>query len=224
MTKSVYSIVLSDDVVSAIDDMAYQMGTNRSNLINQILAERVSYITPEKRASVILKNIKENILNNDLEKVFQLLSSQGDSSIMLKSAFKYKYNPSVKYSVALNGKKVGIIGEMKLTLRTQNEMLLSKFSEFISLWVSLEKKYLSDALPLDINYSISPGRYSRELLLLKESENEETIGRDIAKYIRDFDRIMKLYFSYSGNKEIMTSDISNIIEEEYKKRLNKTLI
>ncbi|MBR1738611.1 MAG: hypothetical protein IJ736_16670 [Firmicutes bacterium] len=219
MKKSVYSIVLSDDVVSAIDDMAYQMGTNRSNLINQILAERVSYITPEKRASVILKNIKDNILNNDLEKVFQLLSSQGDSSIMLKSAFKYKYNPSVKYSVFLNGKKVGIIGEMKLTLRSQNEMLLSKFAEFISLWISLEKKYLSDALPVDINYSVSSGRYSRELLLLKETKDEENTGRDIAKYICDFDRIMKLYFSYSGNEDIRT-----IIEEEYKKRLKEMLI
>ena len=37
MKKSVYSLVLMDDVVNAIDDMAYQMNTSRSNLINQIL-------------------------------------------------------------------------------------------------------------------------------------------------------------------------------------------
>ena len=49
MKKSVYSLVLMDDVVNAIDDMAYQMNTSRSNLINQILAEHVSYITPEMR-------------------------------------------------------------------------------------------------------------------------------------------------------------------------------
>ena len=41
MKKSVYSIVLADDVVEAIDEMAYSLGTSRSNLINQILAERV---------------------------------------------------------------------------------------------------------------------------------------------------------------------------------------
>ena len=47
--KNVYSIVLSSDVVDKIDRLAYERGTNRSNMINQILAEYVSYTTPEKR-------------------------------------------------------------------------------------------------------------------------------------------------------------------------------
>ena len=49
MSKSVYSLVLSDDVVAQIDCAAYALGTSRSNLINQVLAEYVSLITPEKR-------------------------------------------------------------------------------------------------------------------------------------------------------------------------------
>ena len=48
MKKSVYSLVLMDDVVKAIDDMAYKLNTSRSNLINQILAEHVSFKTPVK--------------------------------------------------------------------------------------------------------------------------------------------------------------------------------
>ena len=47
MKKSVYSLVLMDDVVEAIDELAYSMNTSRSNLINQILAARVSLLTPE---------------------------------------------------------------------------------------------------------------------------------------------------------------------------------
>ena len=39
MGKSVYSLVLMDEVVDAIDQMAYRNNTSRSNLINQILAE-----------------------------------------------------------------------------------------------------------------------------------------------------------------------------------------
>ena len=38
MSKSVYSLVLSDDVVAAVDRAAYALGSSRSNLINQILA------------------------------------------------------------------------------------------------------------------------------------------------------------------------------------------
>ena len=39
MAKSVYSLVLRDEVVAEIDRLAYRMNTNRSNMINQILAE-----------------------------------------------------------------------------------------------------------------------------------------------------------------------------------------
>ena len=54
MKKNVYSLVLSEDVVHEIDKLAYQRGTNRSNMVNQILAEYASLITPEKRMSHLL--------------------------------------------------------------------------------------------------------------------------------------------------------------------------
>ena len=49
MKKNVYSLVLSENVIAAVDRLAYERHTNRSNLINQILAEYVSYETPEMR-------------------------------------------------------------------------------------------------------------------------------------------------------------------------------
>ena len=39
MKKTVYSLVLSEDVVREIDKLATRRGTNRSNMVNQILAE-----------------------------------------------------------------------------------------------------------------------------------------------------------------------------------------
>ena len=38
MKKTLYSLMLSDEVVREADRLAHQKGTNRSNLINQILA------------------------------------------------------------------------------------------------------------------------------------------------------------------------------------------
>lgn len=49
LSKSVYSVVLMDDVVDAVDRLAYEAGTNRSNMINRILAEYVQLATPEQR-------------------------------------------------------------------------------------------------------------------------------------------------------------------------------
>lgn len=46
MNKSMYSLILMDDVVREIDKIALRMNTNRSNLVNQILAEYASMMTP----------------------------------------------------------------------------------------------------------------------------------------------------------------------------------
>lgn len=60
MKKNVYSLVLSEDVVHEIDKLAYQRGTNRSNMVNQILAEYASLITPEKRMSHLLAEVRRH--------------------------------------------------------------------------------------------------------------------------------------------------------------------
>ena len=59
MNKSVYSLVLMDNVVGEVDKLAYEMGTSRSNLINQILAEYVRYTTPEMRMRAIFDEMEK---------------------------------------------------------------------------------------------------------------------------------------------------------------------
>ena len=49
MKRNAYSLILMDDVVAAVDRLAAQQGTSRSNLINQILAEHVCCTTPEQQ-------------------------------------------------------------------------------------------------------------------------------------------------------------------------------
>ena len=61
MKKSLYSLMLMDDVIRRIDMMALQQNTNRSNLVNQILAEYVSMMTPEMRINNIFRSIEEVI-------------------------------------------------------------------------------------------------------------------------------------------------------------------
>ena len=57
MKKTLYSLMLSDDVVREIDRLAHQMGTSRSNLVNMILAERVQLRTPEQQINDIFDGI-----------------------------------------------------------------------------------------------------------------------------------------------------------------------
>ena len=42
MKKNMYSLMLAEEVIREVDKLAEQNNTNRSNLVNQILAEYVS--------------------------------------------------------------------------------------------------------------------------------------------------------------------------------------
>ena len=59
MKKTLYSLMLNEEVVREIDRMAHRMGTNRSALINQILADYTSVMTPERRIESIFHEIEQ---------------------------------------------------------------------------------------------------------------------------------------------------------------------
>ena len=58
MKKTLYSLMLSEDIMHEIDLLAHRMGTNRSNLVNMILAERVEMQTPEQQLNDIFSGIE----------------------------------------------------------------------------------------------------------------------------------------------------------------------
>ena len=123
--KNVYSIVLSSDIVEKIDRLAYENGTNRSNMINQILAEYVSYTTPEKRFREIFQHMQDMLEGG----TFKMLEPS-DTMFSLRSALAYKYNPTVKYSVELYRGEAQELGELRVSLRTQNAGLLLYMTQF----------------------------------------------------------------------------------------------
>ena len=98
MKKTLYSLMLSEDVVAEVDRLAHRLGTNRSNLINQILAEHVDLVTPERRINDIFTAI-EQLMTPSRELV--PFVSPNAMTMSLKSSLEYKYRPTVKYEVAL---------------------------------------------------------------------------------------------------------------------------
>lgn len=182
MKRSVYSLILSDNVIEAIDDMAYSLGTSRSNLINQILAEKVSLITPEQK----IKSTFDDITNRMTEGCYQIQCQKSSNSLSIKSSLKYKYRPTVKYSVELFRDSIQAIGQIRVIFRTQNQVLLRLVNSFFKFWVELEKKYLSD----EISYTIEDTRLTRVF-----SYSSSELGLSISEYIRTFDTSLKRYFA-----------------------------
>ncbi|MBQ8579013.1 MAG: hypothetical protein IJ449_13770 [Clostridia bacterium] len=198
MQKSVYSLVLSDDVVAQIDRLAYRHNTNRSNMINQILAEYVSYTTPEKRMADTFRQMEQLLGAHD---TFQMLMQPSDATFSMRSAIQYKYNPSVRYAVELfrtmdGGVSGNEIGEFRVSLRSQNAALLLYMKQFFRLWMSVESRYMDGCV-----YGEQGGKFTRRLRLLstdgKAREvnlSSEALGSLIYAYADVFDRALKCYF------------------------------
>lgn len=194
MKKTLYSLVLSDDVVREIDMMAHRMGTNRSNLINQILAERVSVLTPERRINDIFHAVQE-LLTPTPELVPFLAPNAFTMS--LKSSLEYKYRPTVKYEVELyRGASEGSIGEITVVFRTQSEALIEAMTDFFRLWKSIEDAHLAPLIGRSPEYALYDGRFVRSIAMpaCRDVTTDE-LALSISEYIKLFDGLMKGYLA-----------------------------
>lgn len=217
MGKNVYSLVLMDEVVNKIDEEAYLRGTSRSNLINQILAEAVSYKTPQKEFEDIFMSLTDmfNSLNN-----FQILSNPSPSLINIKSSLKYKYRPTIKYSVELYHNNEYSFGKLKVSLRTKNEALITDINNYYKLWAALEEEYIKKILDNKLLYKIDNDRYERQFIMPKHMNKKIDLGEEIGNYINVFDKLLKVYIE---NLPLYEEGYKNV-NEEYIKLMNGTNI
>ncbi len=192
MNKKVYSMVLTEEVVASIDLLAHKMHTNRSNMINQILADYCSFTTPEKRISNII-NYLEELVDDEQH---QIMVKPTGSVISLKSSLNYRYNPSFLYTVELYRDTKDAIGYLKIQFRTQNQTLLEQLNTFFSFWIELEKENADRSNNKVAEYVISDGRFEREFLVPTDIDlhTSEHLAQAIAEYVQIFDRSIKAFF------------------------------
>lgn len=197
MNKSVYSLVLSDDVIRAVDRVAYQSGYSRSGLINQILAEYVSMLTPEKHISDIFQRIARLA---DGDNVFQLQSQPSGNLLSIKSSLNYKYNPTIRYSVEITVDGSAYAGEFRAISRSQSSDLLALLDSFFRLWFQVESRCIPKG---KLKTEISPGRMRRRLVVEDSggTYDAQLLGDAIAAYISLFDKSMNLYFTNGSQCE-----------------------
>jgi hypothetical protein len=217
MSKSVYSLVLSDDIVRAVDELAYRMGVSRSALIDRILAEKLSVETPETRMRSIMENMMR-MLDND---IFRLQISAGDSGMLIRSPLPYKYKPTIRYAVELH-REGNYLGKLKISFRTQNEALTIAMNDFYSCFLKTEAKYLSEIC--DVIAEIDGDKMERLLNMPVTKGGREVspdeVANTISEYVRFIDKLIKIYFKYLSDRKTALL----LIDKLYKERMKKTEI
>ena len=192
MKKTLYSLMLNEDVVREVDALAHRMGTNRSALINRILAEYVNYVTPEQRINDILSSIESLMApSRELVPVF----APNSFSMYLKSSLEYKYRPTVKYEVELYKGEGESIGQLSVLFRTQSMALISAMTDFFRLWCRIEQAHLLPLTGASIEYALGDGKFIRSISSPDRSCSSEELAEALSEYIKLFDSLMKAYLA-----------------------------
>lgn len=192
MKKTLYSLMLNDEVVREVDAMAHSLGTNRSNLINQILAEYVNYETPERRINNVLSAVEQLMApSRELVPFF----APNTLSLSLKSSLQYKYRPTVKYEVELFKSGGESIGELSVMFRTQSAALISTITDFFRLWKSIEDAHLRSATGAHIDYALYDGKFVRSIAVPDKDCTAEQLAGALSEYIKLFDKLLKGYLT-----------------------------
>lgn len=188
--KTLYSLMLNDDVVREIDMLAHKSGTSRSNLINRILAEYVDYTTPEHRINEVLSAIEQLMMPSREIVPFFAPNSQ---SMSLKSSLEYKYRPTVKYEVELYCEGGDRIGRLSVLFRTQSQTLISAMTSFFRLWKQIEDAHLAPILRDQIDYALYDGKFIRSISVPDRDCTANELAQAISEYINLLDKQMKDY-------------------------------
>lgn len=184
--------MLNDEVVREVDALAHRLGTNRSALINQILAEYVDYTTPERRINDVLSTIDQLMRpTRDLVPFFV----PNASSLSLKSSLEYKYRPTVKYEVELYRSGEESIGALSVVFRTQSAALIQAMTEFFRLWKRIEDAHLYPLTGARIEYALYDGKFVRSIAAPDRDCTTDELAAALSEYIKLFDKLMKHYLT-----------------------------
>ncbi len=192
MKKTLYSLMLDEGVVREVDALAHRLGTNRSNLINQILAEYVDYTTPERRINDVLSAI-EALMQPSRELV--PFFSPNSFSMSLKSSLEFKYRPTVKYEVELYRGAGEAIGELSVVFRTQSAPLIQGMTNFFRLWKQIEDAHLRPMTGAAVDYALYDGKFVRSIAAPDRDCTADELASALSEYIKLFDKLMKGYLS-----------------------------
>lgn len=185
MKKSLYSLMLSNEVVAEIDSASHRLGTNRSALINRILAEWASVVTPEKRINDIFSSI-QSFFGEQSDIVPLVTPNQ--PTMMLKSCLNFKYRPTVRYEVELWCKDGRIFGRICVILRTTSPSLIDAIHDFFKSFLLIE----ASVLPFEPKYELLQGKFTRSITPSEGLSGAE-LSFAISKYISLLDTMLKKY-------------------------------
>ncbi len=181
MAKSVYSMLLSDEVIEKVDAIALKNGLSRSQVVNNCLADYLGV----KLTKSIIDELIASLTNAICDHNRMRIARRQTYAVDYYSAVNYKYSPRVTYSVDFI--ESGQAGELKISLRSTSQELAQIFSNFFNDFISVEK-----SVNPNVSFYIEDGKLIRRLDFSKISSLEE-LSFAITEYVKILDMLLNKY-------------------------------
>lgn len=182
MTKSIYSLLLSDEIVQKLDESAKENGLSRSAMADYVLSCYLGCVNDDADKRNVWAQT-ERILSSVSHMKF-VNNAQTDMA-QIVTDLPFKYNPKVVYRLQLSQRE-GVIAVVSLNTRTQNERLSALLVDFYKRLAVLEMQFLKN-----VSAACEGGKYV-SVLYGKPSGTEQT-AYEIAEYVYTLDEMLKLW-------------------------------
>lgn len=126
MSKKIYSLLLSEEVMNLIDAECRRSGKSRSSLIDGILSSAYLKDHPATRLPDLLQSLAGLLSLEDAQVSVQRLLQD---AIEFRTSIRYSYQPKIIYRVRFETSESGTAAFIRITTRTTSAPLLSMFSE-----------------------------------------------------------------------------------------------
>jgi len=214
MPNKMYSLMLMEEIVKQIDKIAYERRTNRSQLINEILAEKIGF----KTEGTLINDFKNNLLDlMDQNHSWQRTSHNTDQSIQTRTFLPYKYNPSIVYRIdfeIIDNKRMTAI---RLFSRSSADLFIKNLNYFFKRINKAEIEYLKEmGVYKYINSSDSRNELYFVRYLPTDWTNEDNHKKDAEKifnYLNIIDNSLKNYFEELFEEDVLNKMIKRVILE-----------
>jgi len=126
MSKKIYSLLLSEEVMNLIDADCRRSGKSRSSLIDGILSSTYLKDHPATRLPDLLESLAGLLSLEDAQVSVQRLLQD---AIEFRTSIPYSYQPKIVYRVRFVTSDTGTSAFIRIATRTTSASLLAKFSE-----------------------------------------------------------------------------------------------
>ncbi|MBE6819321.1 MAG: hypothetical protein E7517_09275 [Ruminococcaceae bacterium] len=209
MAKKLYSLMLNDRVVAAVDSEAHRLGTNRSALIDSVLAEYFGVPTTQKMVSDIFREM-DALLSDSADLIPFFAPNSG--TFFVKSALAYKYRPTLKYELVFDTSNSNKLGDLSVNFRTQSGALLQELERFFRVWAQVESEIL-EGTGAEIHYSLFPNRFTRSITLAQGNDYAaQQIAEAVSAYVNLLDASLKAFINAQKDEDALKRDYLNYLK------------